>query len=83
MKKALSIAAIAIGTLVMLSVIATRMIGTLVGVPTVDSVGMIGGADGPTVIMLSGTLGAGSVIIAIAIGFLLIAAGVWGLKKIK
>ena len=83
MKKALSIAAIAIGTLVMLSVIATRMIGTLVGVPTVDSVGMIGGADGPTVIMLSGTLGAGSVIIAIAIGFPLIAAGVWGLKKIK
>ncbi|MBE6970984.1 MAG: hypothetical protein E7446_02550 [Ruminococcaceae bacterium] len=83
MQKALSIAAVAIGALVMLSAAATRMIGAVFSVPTPDSVGVIGGADGPTVIMLSGTVGAGSVIIAIAIGFLLIIAGVWGLRKIK
>ena len=44
---------------------------------------IIGGADGPTAIMLVGVIGTGSVIVEFVVGVLLIAAGIWGLKKIK
>ena len=47
------------------------------------SVGIIGGADGPTAIMLVGTIGVGSVIIEIVIGVLLIVIGILGLRKLK
>jgi len=47
------------------------------------SVGIIGGADGPTAIFLAGTIGVGSVIAEIVIGVLLIAVGIWGLRKLK
>ena len=48
-----------------------------------NSIGIIGGADGPTAIVLVGTVGAGSIIVEIVIGVLLIVAGIWGLRKIK
>ena len=84
MKKALSIISIIAGGLVLLSVVAPMIIGAILKAQTAaNSIGIIGGADGPTAIVLVGTVGAGSVIIEIVIGVLLIVAGIWGLRKIK
>ena len=48
------------------------------------SIGIIGGADGPTAIMVSGpTTGMGVMIAAVVIGILLFGVGIWGLRKIK
>ena len=84
MKKALSIISIIAGGLVLLSVAAPMIIGAILKTQTASSsIGIIGGADGPTAIMVVGAVGAGSVIIEIVIGVLLIVAGIWGLRKIK
>lgn len=84
MKKVLSIIGIIVGSLVLLSVVAPMIMGVILKVQVVaNSVGIIGGADGPTAIMLVGTVGVGNIIIEIVIGVLLIAAGIWGMKKFK
>ena len=81
MKKVLSIIGIIAGSLVLLSVV--TIMGIILKVQVANSVGIIGGADGPTAIMLVGTVGVGSIIIEIGIGVLLIIAGIWGMKKFK
>ena len=81
MKKALSIVAIVVGALVLLSIVAPLIIGILYTVPTPESVGIIGGADGPTAIMIVGTRGTVGIVIELAIGVLFIVAGILGLKK--
>ena len=53
------------------------------GAVILSSVGIIGGADGPTAVMLVGVIGTGSVIVEIVIGVFLIIAGIWGLNKCK
>ena len=83
MKKALSIISIVVGGLVLLSVIAPMIIGAILSSQVSDSVGIIGGADGPTAVFVVGTLGAGSVIVESVIGVLLITVGIWGLIKCK
>lgn len=84
MKKVLSIIGIIVGSLVLLSVVAPMIMGVILKVQVVaNSVGIIGGADGPTAIMLVGTVGVGNIIIEIVIGVLLIVAGICGLKKFK
>ncbi len=83
MKKVFSIISIVAGGLVLLSVIAPMIVGAVLANQMSDSVGIIGGADGPTAVLLVGTLGAGSVIIESVIGVLLVAAGIWGLHKCK
>ena len=84
MKKVLSIIGIIVGSLVLLSVVAPMIMGVILKVQVVaNSVGIIGGADGPTAIMLVGTVGVGNIIIEIVIGVLLIVAGIYGLKKFK
>lgn len=84
MKKALSIISIIAGGLVLLGVAAPLIIGLVLKAQSAAStVEIIGGADGPTAIMLVGTIGAGSVIVEILIGVLLIAVGIWGLRKCK
>lgn len=84
MKKVLSIISLIAGGLVLLSVAVPMIIGVILKAQTAaNSIGIIGGADGPTAIMLVGTVGVGSVIIEIVIGGLLIVAGIWGLRKIK
>lgn len=80
MKKVLSIIGIITGSLVLLSVVAPIIMGIILKVQVANSVGIIGGADGPTAIMIVGT---GSIIVEIVIGVLLIVAGIWGLKKFK
>ena len=79
MKKVLSIISIVVGGVVLLSVIAPMVIGAILASQASDSVGIIGGADGPTAVFVVGTLGAGSVIIESVIGVLLVAVGIWGL----
>ena len=39
------------------------------------------GADGPTAVVVVGTLGMGSVITEVVIGVLLVGVGIWGLRK--
>ena len=83
MKKAISIVAIIAGILILFSTAAPLIIGMILAIPTPDSVGIIGGADGPTAIMIAGVAGAGGIIFAIAIGVLLTVLGIWGLRKTK
>ena len=83
MKKAISIVAIVAGVLVLLSVVTPMIMGIIFEILMPSSVGIIGGADGPTAIMIAGTTGMGGVIIAIAIGVLLIVTGILGLRKIR
>ena len=82
MKKVLSIISIIAGSLVLLGVAAPAIMGVIFKSKVASSVAIIGDADGPTAIFLAGTLGAGSVIAEIVVGVLLIAAGIWGLKKL-
>ena len=77
MKKVISIIAMIVGGLFLLSGVAPMIMGIILKVQIASSVGIIGGADGPTAIMLVGTIGAGNVIIEIVIGVLLIVAGIW------
>ena len=57
------------------------LIGIILGMATPSSVGFIGGTDGPTVIMIAGSAGIWSVIAVLAIGILLLATGIWGLRR--
>lgn len=81
MKKILSIISIIAGGLVLLGVAAPMIMGVVLKAQAASAVGIIGGADGPTAIMLVGTIGAGSVVVEVAIGILLLAVGIWGLRK--
>ena len=83
MKKIVSIISIIAGGLVLLGVAIPPIVGAIIKAQAAGSVGIIGGADGPTAIFLAGTIGVGSVIAEIVIGVLLIAAGIWGLRKLK
>ena len=47
------------------------------------SIAIIGGADGPTTLMVAGVIGTGNVVLETAIGILLVIAGIWGLRKCK
>ena len=58
-----------------------KVLGAVLEAQISNSVGIIGGADGPTAVVVAGTLGAGSVIIEIVIGILLVGAGIWELIK--
>ena len=83
MKKVVSIVAIVAGVLTLLSVVAPMILGLILKAQAASSVGIIGGADGPTAIMLVGVIGTGSVIVEIVIGVFLIIAGIWGLNNCK
>ena len=87
MKKIISIIAIVVGGLVLLSVAAPVLIGAILEfqmkAQVAGSVGIIGGADGPTAIMVTGVSRVGSAVIEVIVGALLIVAGIWGLRKSK
>ncbi len=87
MRKEISVAVIAIGMLILLGSAVPMLIGVIVAVTAElsmpASVGIIGGADGPTAIMISSISGIGGTVVMIVIGILLIAAGIWGLIKAK
>lgn len=84
MKKKLSVISIIAGSLSLLSVVVPMIIGTILKIQTSSaSISLIGGADGPTSIVLVGTIGMGSVMFEVVIGIILIIVGIWGLKKCK
>lgn len=47
------------------------------------SIGIIGGADGPTAVFVAGKLGGGDVVLALAVVVAVIVLGVWIWKKKK
>ena len=81
--KKISIVAIILGALALLSVIIPMIIGIVLGISTPSSVGGIGGADGPTVIMITGSVGMEIIITVLAIGSFLLVIGIWGLRKFR
>ena len=87
MKKVISIIAIVSGVLVLLSVAAPALIGIILEfqmkAQVAGAVGIIGGADGPTSIMVTGVTQVGSAVTEVVVGVLLIVAGIWGLRKNK
>lgn len=87
MKKAISIIAIVVGGLILLSSVAPIIIGAILDAQMeaqiANSVGIIGGADGPTAVMVTGVSSTGSVVIEAVVGALLIVAGIWGYRKCK
>lgn len=84
MNKVLSIISITVGCLVLLGLATPLIVGLILKAQTAAStVSIIGGADGPTAIFIAGTIGAGSVVVEIIIGVLLIVLGILGLKKCK
>jgi len=84
-KKILSVIAIVAGGLTLFSVAAPMIMGMILKLQMktqlAGSVGIIGGADGPTSIMVVGALGVGSAIFELVIGILLMGVGIWGLRK--
>ena len=83
MKKILSVISVIAGGVVLLGVVAPMIIGLILEAQAeAGTIGIIGGADGPSAIMLVGTIGAGSVVVEVLIGVLLIAVGIRGLKKV-
>ena len=87
MKKAIFIIAIVAGGLVLLSVAAPVLIGAILEfqmkAQVAGTVGIIGGADGPTAVMVTGVTQVGSAVTEVVVGVLLIVAGIWGLRKNK
>ena len=81
--KKISIVAIILGALALLSELVPMIIGIILGISTPSSVGVIGGADGPAAIMISGSVGIWSIIFVLTIGILLLTTGIWGLRKLK
>ena len=88
-KKVLSIIVLIIGVLIVLGNIAPMIITAIMSMQISNSVGssvgIIGGADGPTTIMVAGIVGASvlRVVGEILVGVLLIVAGILGIKKSK
>ena len=82
-KKIISIVVIFIGAFKILSGVAPMIIGTILESREASAIGIIGGADGPTTVMVTGVIGTGNVVLEIVIGILLIIAGIWGIRKCK
>ena len=80
-KKIISIAIIILGAYMVIGGVAPMIIGAILRAQVASTVGIIGGADGPTSILVSGFIGTGSVVLEIVVGVLLICAGILGLRK--
>ncbi len=81
-KKLLFVVSIIAGILILISVVIPVIIGTIDKAQA--SIGVIGGADGPTSVVVAGvigTFGFGSLILRMLFGVLLIVIGIWWIKK--
>lgn len=83
MKKAISVISVVIGGIVLFGVAAVLIAGLIAVLSPAVSVGMIGGADGPTAITVSGPTSTAGMLAAIAGGLVIFALGIWGLRKTK
>lgn len=75
-KKVIVILAIIIGALMILSGVASMIIGAILEAQASATVGIIGGANGPTSVIVTGVTGTGNVILEILVGLLLTVAGI-------
>lgn len=82
-KKIISIAIIILGAYMVIGGLAPMIIGAILKAQVSSNVGIIGGADGPTSIMVSRVSGTGNVVLEIVVGVLFICAGILGLGKCK
>ena len=82
-KKIISIAVIIVGVFMVIFGVAPMIIGAILKDQVASAVGIIGGADGPTSIMVSRVSGTGNIVLEIVVGVLLIVSGIWGLRKCK
>lgn len=82
-KKIISIVAIIVGVFMVIGGVAPMIIGAVLETQVASSVGIIGGADGPTAVMVTGVVGTGNIVLEIVIGILLVIAGIWGIRKCK
>ena len=82
-KKIISIVAIVLGAFMVIGGVAPMIIGAVLEAQVATSAGIIGGADGPTAVLVAGKLGIWSVILEVLAGILLIAAGIWGCRRNK
>ena len=82
-KKIIAIVAIVIGALMVVSGVAPMIIGAILEAQRASTVGIIGGADGPTAVMVTGVSGTGSVTLEILAGVILIFAGAFILRKFR
>ena len=82
-KKIISIAIIILGAYMVIGGVAPMIIGAVLRAQVASTVGIIGGADGPTSILVSGVISTGNIVLEIAVGVLLIVAGILGLAKCK
>ena len=82
-KKIIAIIVTAIGGLMVISGVGPKIIGKILEAQVLASTGIIGGADGPTAIFVTGIAGTGHVLLEILVGILLIIGGIWGYKKAK
>ena len=82
-KKIISIAVIIVGIFMVLGGIAPMIVGAILRTQVASTVGIIGGADGPTSILVSGVISTGNIVLEIVAEVLLIGAGIWGLRKCK
>ena len=85
MKKVISIVGIIVGAFVIVCNVAPMIIGAILRmqISNSSSIGIIGGADGPTSIFIAGRIGSGTVIGELLVGVLLISVGIWGYRKQK
>lgn len=71
----------------LLSCVAPLFIGAILEIQMqsqmAGTVGIIGGADGPTAVMVTGVSSMGSVVLEAVIGSLLMVAGIWSVRKSK
>ena len=82
-KKMIAVIAIIIGALMVISGVAPMVIGAIIEAQMSTSVGIIGGTDGPTAVMVTGVTSAGHVLVEILAGFFLIVAGIFGCRRLK
>ena len=83
MIKKLSVLSVVVGGIVLLGVAAFLIAGLVSVLSPAVSVGIIGGADGPTAIAVSGPTSTAGIFATIAIGLHFISLGMWGLRKSK
>ena len=82
-KKMIAVLAIIIGALMVIGGAAPMIIGAILEAQVSTAVGIIGGADGPTAIMVTGVTGTGHLIVEILVGIVFIVAGILGCRRFK
>ena len=83
MKRVLSIIIIIIGTILVLGGVAPMVMGAILKTNLPATVGVIGGADGPTSIYVAGVVGTGHILVEVVVGMLMIGCGIVAYKKIR